>query len=93
MSDQSRYDEFHQNLEEFWADNGKLKSKKISAKLRTKTTEFLKALSTATTMAVAVAVMLLLHVTCSPENIQPHSADIHVQVFDWVDDNVYYVLQ
>ena len=96
MSDQNRYDEFHQNIDEFWTYIGKSKYKKkksAAAKRRAVTNEAAKALSTASTIVVAVVVTMILYVTCLPLNIQPHSADIHVQLYDWVDEEVYYALR
>ena len=96
MSDQNRYDEFHQNIDEFWTYIGKSKYKKkksAAAKRRAVTNEAAKALSTASTIVVAVVVTMILYVTCLPLNIQPHSTDIHVQLYDWVDEEVYYALR
>ena len=96
MSDQTRYDEFHQNMEEFWEYAGKAKSKRrksAAAKRRSAANETVKALSTASAVVVTFVVTMILYVTCLPISIQSHSADIHVQMYDWVDETVYYSLQ
>jgi hypothetical protein len=96
MSDQTRYDEFHQNTEEFWEYTGKTKHKKkksAAIKRRSVANEAVKALSTASAVVVTVVVTMILYVTCLPISIQSHSADIQVQLYDWVDETVYYSLQ
>ena len=96
MSDQTRYDEFHQNTEEFWEYTGKEKSKKkkgAAIKRRSVANEAVKALSTASAVVVTVVVTMILYVTCLPISIQSHSADIQVQLYDWVDETVHYSLR
>ena len=96
MSDKARYDEFHQNMEEFWEYTGKIKHKKkksAAIKRRSASNEVVKALSAASAVVITVVVTMILYITCLPISIQSHSADIQVQLYDWVDETVYYSLR
>ena len=96
MSDKARYDEFHQNTEEFWEYTGKTKHKKkksAAIKRRSASNEIVKALSAASAVVITVVVTMILYVTCLPISIHSHSADIQVQLYDWVDETVYYSLR
>ena len=64
MSDQTRYDEFHQNMEEFWEYAGTAKSKRrksAAAKRRSAANETVKALSTASAVVVTEYVVKAIH--------------------------------